>query len=182
MMNRLSKWMIGLAACAALATSPMWMNQLAFAQPGGPEAREDRGPGGPGGPGGERGPRGERGPGGDRGPMGERGPGGPGGPGGDRRPPPPDMVKGYINMVSDFTALAKDPSASAIAAMFTAKDVLRPQGAAAVTAYMESLLEKTNDETVHRAIRLQLVDIYRESGQAEKATAEITKLIESTKK
>lgn len=176
-------------------------NALAMAQDGpttemdGPpppereRGRRESGPGGgpeggpPNGPRGERGPRGgpgpERGgPGMERGGGPDRGgPGGPGGPGREFRQPSPDMQGRFMDLVSRYGELAKDPSLSSVSAIITANDLLRAKGPQAGIDYFKKLQPDVKDATVQRAIRLMLIDLYRRSNQTDAAMAEIDALI-----
>jgi hypothetical protein len=158
-----------------------------------PEAggqEERRGPGGPGGEdrprpgqrgdaaGGQEGPRGQGQGGPGMGPGGEgRGPGGPGqgGPGGQRQGVPPEVARfqNYLTMVDSYAKLAKDPEASAVAAVVSAADVLRPKGPAGAIEYFNKILPSVKSATVQRAIRLQLMDFYKASNQPEKALEQL---------
>lgn len=147
------------------------------------------------------GPRdGDRGP-GDHGP-GDRGPDDRG-PGNDRRPPrpdqadgkqgiPPEMARfqGYLTMVTQYGKLASDPEASGVAAVVSAADVLRKGGPQEAINFFVKILPDVKQDAVRRAIRLQLVDLYKAANQPDKALEQLSNLItadgasasESTKK
>ena len=122
---------------------------------------EDRGLGGPG-----------RGPGGM---------GGPGGPGGMlMRSPTMDTMRGYMELVVRYGELSKDPSMAGVSAVLTANDLLRPRGAQAGIDYFVKLLPDVKDPTVQRAIRLQLIELYRRAGQNDEALKQLEMLIKGT--
>ena len=154
--------------------------------PGGPnggggdrDGRPGRGPGGPGmgGPGMMRG--GPGGPGMDGGPMG----GGPGGRMGmadasdDPRLRRFELMRGYLDAVDRYARLAHDPQMSGIAAVVQAADLLKPRGADAGIEYFTKLLPDVKSPAVQRAIRIQLVDLYKAAGKQDQAMEQLKQLI-----
>jgi hypothetical protein len=159
----------------------------------GDRAPDDRGPGRPdrpprpqGGPG--LGGPGMGGPGGGMGPgmggpgMGGPGMGAPGGRGGygggfgggadgwnDPRMIKFELMRGYLDVVDRYARLAHDPSTSGIAAVVAAGDILRPRGADAVIDYFTKALPDVKSPAVQRAIRLQLIDLYKQAGKVDQA-------------
>lgn len=163
-------WIL-IAALPLVAVGVMSIRSVA--QPGGPG-----GHGGPDGPGGSQqqpdGPDDDR-----RGPpMDGRGPFGPGGPRFDpRRAPSMDTQRGYMELVRGYSDLSRDPSAAGVAAVITANDLLKPRGADAAIEYFDKLLPTVKDPAITRAIRLQLVDLYRSSNRADEALKQLESLI-----
>lgn len=114
--------------------------------------------------------------------QGGRGPGGswPGpGPGDRMMQTPFDNQRAYLDLVDRFTRLSHDPETAGVAAVITANELMRPKGAEAAIAYFTKILPDVKSEAVRRAIRLHLIDLYRTSGQADKALAEIDQLIKA---
>jgi hypothetical protein len=135
--------------------------------------------------------------------AGDRGPGDrQGRPGGDRdgqdRPPPPpgegpgwaprnrdftgpvgqiQLLRGYLELVDSYTKIARDPTTSGIAAVINANDILKPRGQEAVISYFTKTLPNVKNEAVQRAIRLQLIQAYKDSGQQDKALEQMDALI-----
>jgi len=140
---------------------------------GGPPAMRDGnqrgggGPGrmGPGGGGGMGGPMrdGMPGMGGGNGPM--------GGPWNQIQ-----MLRGYMDLVDSMSRLAKDPDAAGVAAVISGAEVLKPRGPDAAIDYFNKLLPDARSQTIQRAIRLQLIDLYKASGQQEKALEQVRQL------
>lgn len=182
-----------LKSCIAMGVSGlMAVSALAQPGPGGP------GGGGPGGPGG--GPPGggphrmdqndHRPPPPDRGGMGmdfdgprdrerererDRDAGG-----GMHEPPEMGFVRlfrGYLDLVQQMTELAKDPSASGVSAVLTASDILKARSNNDAIAFFADILPQVKDETIKRAIQLQLVDLYKKSNQHDKALEQLKTLI-----
>ncbi len=151
-----------------------------------PPPGERQGPPGGGG-GGRGGPRGEgRGPGmrGDGEGPGMMGGGGMGmgmGMGGQMGTDPRmlkfEMLRGYFDAVDRYARLARDPSMAGIASVVAAADLLRPRGADAAIAYFEKTLPEAKSPAVQRAIRLQLVDLYKAVGKQDQALDQLKTLM-----
>jgi hypothetical protein len=155
--------------------------------------RPGPGPGGDGGVGdqrlaqrgdGDRPGPGGGGPGGPGGPEG-RGPGGGPPPGGPPGVPPqmrPEMAKltllgAYIDVVDRLTKMSRDPAAAGVAAVVSTSDILRARGPEAAINYFNKVLPEVKNEAVARAIRIQLIDLYKQSGQSDKALEQLDQLI-----
>lgn len=134
--------------------------------PGGPREQGQMRPGGPRGQDGMQpgGPRGQ----GAIPQAGQRGPGG---------VTAYDNQRAYLELVERFSKLSHDPETAAIAAVFSANELMRPKGDEAAIAYFNKLLPETKNEAVKRAIRLHLIDLYRAAHQPDKALAEVEQLI-----
>ena len=147
-----------------------------------PPERGDRGPGpgGDGGPGRDGpGPRGRMGPRMDGGPM--DGPEGRGGGGGeDPRMARFNLMRGYLDAVDRYARLAHDPQMSGIAAVVQAADILKPRGADAGIEYFTKILPEVKSPAVARAIRIQLVDLYKAAGKQDQAMEQLKQLILAT--
>jgi len=149
--------------------------------------RDDRGPcGREGGPppydrDDERGPRGPRGPGGDDRdgpppPPRDRGPGGgSGGPGGPRNQA--QAMREYVELVDKYTMLAANPSAAGVSAVVSLTDIMKSKGPEATIAKLNELLPTAKDPAVQRALRLQLIDLYKSAKQDDKAIEQAEILI-----
>jgi len=158
-----------------------------------PQRRDGPGPGGPGGGGERPGPGGPgmgRGPGGPGGPgggpgMGMRGMGGGmsmgGGMGGDGMNDPRlrqmMMLRGYLDAVDGYAHIARDPSNAGIAAVVSTADLLRGRGADAGIDYFTKLLPEVKDAAVQRAIRVQLVELYKQANKPEQALEQLRTLM-----
>ncbi|MFT3788392.1 MAG: hypothetical protein QM770_19840 [Tepidisphaeraceae bacterium] len=90
-----------------------------------------------------------------------------------------ELIRGFQSIVDGFCEIGADPAKSAVAAVMSAGDVLRAKGPAEAINYFEKLLPEVNNPTVERAIRLQLIDLYRASNQSDKALEHATKLIKA---
>ena len=107
---------------------------------------------------------------------------GPGGTMGIRGGALPDLQKyetlrTYIDVVERFAQLANDPTASGVAAVLSASDLLRMRGPDAAIAYFNATLPDVKNEVVQRAIHIQLADLYRQANQQDKAAQELSILI-----
>jgi hypothetical protein len=108
--------------------------------------------------------------------------GGPGGPGPGMRPPSPEMrrmeiLRGYMDLVQQFTALSRDPTTAGIAAVSSANDLLHRDSPQAAIDFFNKTLPQVKDQAVMRAIRIKLVDLYKETGQTDKAMEQLNILI-----
>jgi hypothetical protein len=149
-----------------------------FAQQGPPPAPEG---------GGDNGEQRDGPPGGDR-PGPRRGPGqdGPPGMGRPGMPPPPpmadrirhaEMLRGYLELVDRYGQMAQNPTSAGVAAVITAGDILKAKGNDAAIDYFTKLLPDVKDPSIQRAIRIQLADMYKAAGQADKALEQLRELM-----
>jgi hypothetical protein len=112
-------------------------------------------------------------------------PGAPGRPDAPRPPigeagsPQVRAMMGYLQLVDQYRQLTEDPTAAGVAAVVTAGDVLRPRGAQAAIEYFEKQLPQVKSVSVGNAIRLQLADFYRASGNADKALEHLSALMKT---
>jgi hypothetical protein len=137
-------------------------------RPNGPGPRGERGPGGPGGrmrPGFDGGGP-EGGPGMERGGDGE-----------DPRMARYNLMRGYLDAVDRYARLAHDPAMSGIAAVVTASDLLKKRGTDAGIDYFTKLLPQVKSPAIGRAIRIQLVDLYRAAGKNDEALNQLKELM-----
>ena len=88
-----------------------------------------------------------------------------------------DVFRGYMELVERYSRISSNGGQAGVAAVVTAAEVLRPKGADAAIAYFTKALDKTKNLAVQRAIRLQLVELYRSSGNADKALEQLDVLI-----
>jgi hypothetical protein len=86
-------------------------------------------------------------------------------------------VQGWWNAVDQYSLLTTDPTNMAVAAVLQASEMLKPRGAEAQIEYFGQLLPQVKNETVRRAIRLQLIDAYKLANNQEKALDELQTLI-----
>jgi hypothetical protein len=88
-----------------------------------------------------------------------------------------DVFRGYMELVERYSRISSNGGQAGVAAVVTAAEVLRPKGADAAIAFFTKELDKTKNAAVQRAIRMQLVDLYRASGNADKALEQLDILI-----
>ncbi len=173
-----------------IVLSLLFSGAVAYAQPGpggdggpdqgGPPNRQDRPQRGPGGGGGGPGMMPGMGGPGRGGPDGGRG-GPDGGPGGGGPMGGPmrqfEMMRSYLDVVDHYTKVSSDPTSAGIAAVIAAADVLKPRGPEAAIDYFTKILPEVKDQSIARAIRAQLADLYKQSGQQDKALEQLHSLI-----
>jgi hypothetical protein len=85
--------------------------------------------------------------------------------------------RSYLRLVEDIQRIAESPTASGIAAVFGAGEIVRARGNQQTIDYFERVLPNVKDPSVARAIRLQLADAYRQSQQEDKALQQFEALI-----
>ena len=88
-----------------------------------------------------------------------------------------DMMRGYIELVDRIARLSRDPTTAGVAAVISAADILKARGADAGIEYFTKMLDSAKSDAVKRAIRIQLVELYKQSGQQDKAMEQLTELI-----
>lgn len=85
------------------------------------------------------------------------------------------LFRHILSLVNDFTATAEKPSAAAVAAIMGLEDHI-PDPAKRI-AYLEQRLPRVSDPVVQRAIRFTLADLYKKTGNSEKALEQLNSLI-----
>jgi thioredoxin-like negative regulator of GroEL len=88
-----------------------------------------------------------------------------------------ERMRNWLEVVDRYIRLARSPVDSGVAAVITANDLLRPRGTEAAIDYFSKMLPEVKNEAVQRAIRLQLIELYKASGQQEKALEQIRVLM-----
>jgi len=90
-----------------------------------------------------------------------------------------DAMRNYLDVFDRYSRLSRDPAAAGVAAVVTAGEILRARGADTAIAYFNKLMPDVKNDAVQRAIRLQLIELYKMSGQQDKALEQLTSLITS---
>jgi hypothetical protein len=90
-----------------------------------------------------------------------------------------DAMRSYLDVFDRYSRLSRDPASSGIAAVVTAGEVLRARGADAGINYFTKVLPEVKNDAVQRAIRLQLIELYKMSGQQDKALEQLQQLMVS---
>ena len=87
------------------------------------------------------------------------------------------LMRGYLDAVDRYARLAHDPAMSGIAAVVTASDLLKPRGADVAIDYFTKLLPSVKSKAIERAIRIQLVDLYKAAGKQDQALEQLKALM-----
>lgn len=87
------------------------------------------------------------------------------------------VFQGYLEVIGRFVELSSDPTASGVAAVVYADEMLKDRGPAAGITYFSELLSQVKNETVQRAIRFQLAELYRKNNQSDKALDELRRIM-----
>ncbi len=85
------------------------------------------------------------------------------------------LFDSLINLITRYRDLSADPATAGVAAVFAVEDHM-PDARERIT-YFQKMLEKVKNATVERAIRLKLVDLYKGTGEHDKALAQLEKLM-----
>jgi thioredoxin-like negative regulator of GroEL len=88
-----------------------------------------------------------------------------------------ERLRNWLELVDRYARMARNPVDAGIAAVINANDLLRPRGTQAAIDYFNKLLSEVKNDAVQRAIRLQLVELYRSGGQEEKALEQLRTLM-----
>jgi hypothetical protein len=180
-MNRLALSIVSLLVIGALSI-PTFAQQQDGQPPGQTPGDQGAAPLGPGGfNGAGRGPGGFGARGG-RGGLGRNGQGPNGGRGPLAAGPEAskyEALRDYIEVVERFTELSRNPEAAGVAAVVSATDLLRQRGPESAIEYLNKTLPDVKSPTIQRAIRIQLVDLYKQSGQSEKALEQLDALMKA---
>jgi len=86
---------------------------------------------------------------------------------------PLSRMLSYLEIVERYSKITQNGTSAGVAAVIAANDLLRPAGNQAVIDFFTKQLEETKNDTVKRAIRLQLVDLYRLTGDRDKALEQL---------
>jgi hypothetical protein len=88
-----------------------------------------------------------------------------------------EHLRNYLGVVEAFSRLSRDPNQAGIAAVLGAADILRPRGTDAGIEYFTKLLPEVKSPAVQRAVRLQLVDLYKAAGKQDDALAQLREVM-----
>jgi len=88
-----------------------------------------------------------------------------------------DAVRNYLDVFDRYSRLSRDPTAAGVAAVVSAGEILRAKGADTAISYFNKVMPDVKNESVQRAIRLQLIELYKMSGQQEKALEQLQNLM-----
>lgn len=83
----------------------------------------------------------------------------------------------YAWALGQYSNVAKDPEAMAIAAVYGADDLMQTQTPQQQADYFNKLLFNTKSRAVQRAIRMRLVKIYKDSNRPDEALDQLQELI-----
>jgi len=90
-----------------------------------------------------------------------------------------EAMRGYLEVIDRFSAIAQDPASSGIAAVLSAGEIFRNRSPEEAINFYTKLLPDTKNEAVQRAIRIQLAELYKNTNQQDKALEQLRTLITS---
>ena len=111
-----------------------------------------------------------------------RGPGPGAGPGRGQGPGNPlmmqvELMRNWLDLIDRYARLSRDPVSAGVAAVVSADDLLRGKPPEEAIEFFNKMLEETKNETVKRAIRLQLAELHGKAHQPDKALEHLRKLM-----
>jgi predicted negative regulator of RcsB-dependent stress response len=90
-----------------------------------------------------------------------------------------EAMRGYLEVIDRFSAIAQDPASSGVAAVLSAGEIFRSRSAEEAINFYNKILPETKNEAVQRAIRIQLAELYKNTNQPDKALEQLRTLITS---
>ena len=88
-----------------------------------------------------------------------------------------EILRGYLDVVDRYAKISTDPTTAGIAAVISAAEVLKPRGPDAAIEYFNKVLPEVKNESVARAIREQLAELYKAAGQQDKSLEQLHTLM-----
>ena len=109
---------------------------------------------------------------------GQRGPMAGGGPmGGNPMMMQVELMRSWLDLIDRYAKLSRDPVASGVAAVVSADDLFKGRPPEQAIEYFTKLLGEVKNETVQRAIRLQLIELYGKNNDQQKALEQLRLLM-----
>ncbi|MGA2585166.1 MAG: hypothetical protein ABSG31_17990 [Tepidisphaeraceae bacterium] len=94
-------------------------------------------------------------------------------------PPTADGTAAYVWYIEHYTYIAKDPEAMGVAAVGKAAEMLKADGQTPEqqVEFFTKVLYMTKSHAVERTVRMQLVELYKQTGQDDKAMEQLQELM-----
>ena|SRR5438105_493055 len=109
---------------------------------------------------------------------GQRGPMAGGGPmGGNPMMMQVELMRSWLDLIDRYAKLSRDPVTSGVAAVVSADDLFKGRPPEQAIEYFTKLLGEVKNETVQRAIRLQLIELYGKNNDQQKALEQLRQLM-----
>jgi Tetratricopeptide repeat-like domain len=96
---------------------------------------------------------------------------------GDNSPAGLAMMQTYLDLIDHFSKLAKDPAAAGVAATIGATDMLKAKSPDDAIKFLEETLPNVKNQAVQRVIRFQLIELYKSTGDQDKALEQMKALM-----
>jgi hypothetical protein len=90
-----------------------------------------------------------------------------------------ERMRSWLDTVDRYTRLARNPGDTGVAAVITANDLLRARGPKGAIEFFNRVLPEVKNDAVRRTIQLQMVELYKATGQQDKALEELQTLMTS---
>ncbi len=88
-----------------------------------------------------------------------------------------ELMRNWLDLIDRYARLSRDPVASAVAAVVSADDLFKGRPPEQAIEYFTKLLSEVKNETVQRAIRLQLIELYGKNNDQQKALEQLRQLM-----
>lgn len=86
-----------------------------------------------------------------------------------------DLLTRLLTLVGDFTKIVESPAGAGVTATMSLDDHFKAPAEA--IAFLEKVLPNVKEVPVQRAIRIKLADLYKKTGQHEKAIEQLERLM-----
>ena len=88
-----------------------------------------------------------------------------------------ELMRNWLDLIDRYARLSRDPVSAAVAAVVSADDLLRTKPPEQAIEFFNKMLDEAKNDTVKRAIRLQLAELYGKANQPDKALEQLRKLM-----
>jgi hypothetical protein len=88
-----------------------------------------------------------------------------------------ELMRNWLDLIDRYARLSRDPVSSGVAAVVSADDLMRGKPPEQAIEFFNKMLDEAKNETVKRAIRLQLAELYGKANQTDKALEQLRKLM-----
>ena len=88
-----------------------------------------------------------------------------------------ELMRSWLDLIDRYAKLSRDPVTSGVAAVVSADDLFKGRPPEQAIEYFTKLLGEVKNETVQRAIRLQLIELYGKNNDQQKALEQLRQLM-----
>jgi hypothetical protein len=88
-----------------------------------------------------------------------------------------ELMRNWLELIERYARLSRDPIAAGVAAVVSADDLFKGKPPEQAIEYFTKLLSEVKNESVQRAIRFQLVELYGKNNQQKEALEQLRTLM-----